>query len=540
MSEIASPELESRGQHTGRKLAGRYALSERLGEGATAEVYAASDAQLEVERAVKLLSGGGAVRERLRERLKAEAKGMARLEHPNILPVYDVGADGPLDFVVMKLARGGSLQDRLDRAGPLPPEQACGCIVQLLSALDAAHEAGIVHRDIKPQNILTDGTGQILLSDFGIALWQQKRATQTGVAMGSLPYMAPEQRLDASRVGPGADLFSVGATLYHLLTASNPVDLFASPEHSPRWEGVPHALRPFIRKATSYRVEDRFPSAAVMAQALLSAMPEVVSAIWEPGTDHSFGEASWHGATSTAVGLLLGEEPTPALIDSWIGSMEPPMTTIPPEVVDRSSPLLPIGGVGLLLVVGLAMLFAWPEPALEEVTEPVAAETVEPISEPPVEPAAVPVAVTESVPVAALEPEEEPVAVIKAPPVLPAPAVSAPEAPTLPAPDRVQPAIHGRWVGDINGIPKSVWIQASGGTIWSLWRSETGGDPAPTVSVGAFDPQSGRLTLQEQDGVERQGRYEFELTPDGDLQGRRWESASGRQFFTVVLQREVR
>ncbi|MFT5686876.1 MAG: serine/threonine protein kinase, partial [Myxococcota bacterium] len=362
MPESVSTEPASlAGRHTGRTLAGRYILSERLGEGATAEVYAAADQSLEVTRAVKLMSGGGAARERLRERLKAEAKGMARLEHPNILPIYDVGADGALDYVVMKLARGGSLQDRLDAEGPLPPELACGFVVQLLSALDAAHQAGIVHRDVKPQNILTNGSGQILLSDFGIALWHQKRATQTGMAMGSLPYMAPEQRLDASRVGPSADLYAVGATLYHLLTSANPVDLFASPDFSPRWDDVPTALRGFIRRSTSYEAVDRYPDASVMAQALLSAMPDVVEVIRETAPGAMPDDSSWRAATTTAVGLLLGEEPTAARVDTWVGSMEPPLTTfiVGPPIVVR--PMTAIGSVLLLLLVGLTTFFSWPE-----------------------------------------------------------------------------------------------------------------------------------------------------------------------------------
>ena len=127
------------GRFSGRQLAGRYTLSRRLGEGATAEVYAAEDNVLGVTRAIKLLSGGGMARKRLRSRLQSEARGMAALEHPNILPILDVGAEGPLDYVVMKLAQGGSPQDRLDTSGPIPADEACGFVIQRLSALDAAH-----------------------------------------------------------------------------------------------------------------------------------------------------------------------------------------------------------------------------------------------------------------------------------------------------------------------------------------------------------------------------------------------------------------
>lgn len=534
MSEHAST-ASLTGSHTGRVLAGRYALGERLGEGATAEVYAAVDQALEIQRAIKLLAGGGGTRQRLRDRLKAEAKGMARLDHPNILPIYDVGAEGVLDYVVMKLADGGSLQERLSSPEGLSPEEACGFVVQLLSALDAAHSAGIVHRDVKPQNILLDGSGHVLLSDFGIALWQQNRSTQTGMAMGSLPYMAPEQRLDASRVGPAADLYAAGATLYHLLTSANPVDLFASPDFSPRWEEVPLPLRPFIRRATSYEVADRFPDAAVMAQALLAAMPDVVSVLHEPAPSAVSEDRAWSVATTTAVGLLLGEEPTAIRVDSWVRSMAPPRTVPQPMQPADHHPGRTVAAILLLLVSGLSTFFAWPEllEAPPEQAERVADGGAEPLPQPEVPTAGAAPVIAAQEARAEATPVPTPVRVRPAPP----PASSIVKEPTLPLPDTIQPVIAGVWVGDVNTIPKVVTIQSSGGDIWSLWRSDTGGAQAPTVSVGDFDPTTGRLSLKEQDGVEQQGRYEFTLDKNGDLVGRRFMGSTGRSFHQVVLQR---
>lgn len=540
MPESASTAPSPRSsRHTGRVLAGRYALGERLGEGAAAEVYAAVDQTLEIPRAVKLLAGGGGARKRLRDRLKAEARGMAQLDHPNILPIYDVGAEGALDYVVMKLAAGGSLQDQLSSQEGLPPDRACGFVVQLLSALDAAHSAGIVHRDVKPQNILLDGGGHVLLSDFGIALWQQNRSTQTGMAMGSLPYMAPEQRLDASRVGPAADLYAAGATLYHLLTSANPVDLFASPDFSPRWEEVPLPLRPFIRRATSYEVSDRFPDAAVMAQALLAAMPDVVAVIRAPVPSAVSENSAWSAPTITAVGLLLGEEPTALRVDSWVRSMAPPPTMPLLMQPEGFHPSRTVAAILLLLVSGLSTFFAWPE--LLEVPPERAEVVAEGLLKPEVLSApeglleAVGV-ITEQDDAELLEPTPRPVSTRSAPPLAP----DIPAEISLPLPDTIQPVIAGIWVGDVNTIPKVVKIQSSGGDIWSLWRSDTGGEQAPTVSVGDFDPSTGRLSLQEQDGVEQQGRYEFTLDKNGDLVGRRFMGSTGRSFHRVVLQRARR
>ncbi len=189
----------------------------------------------------------------------------------------------------------------------------------------------------------------------------------------------------------------------------------------------------------------------------------------------------------------------------------------------------------LLLGVGLATFFAWPE--LQEAAPAVAEAVLEaPLAEeaPAEEPA------QEEEAVAAVE---EPEVLVSAPPVAsrpaPPPAPVFTPAPSMPAPDSSQPTIAGTWVGNLNGIPKVVQIQSSGGEIISLWRSDTGGDPAPTLSAGKFDPSTGRLTLQEQDGVEQQGRYEFVLDEKtGELKGKRFAGATGRNVFTVILRRE--
>ncbi|MFN7143773.1 MAG: serine/threonine-protein kinase [Myxococcota bacterium] len=273
-------------------LAGRYRLGDVIGTGGTATVYRARDLALGVERAVKVLRVDSLGADAQRARLRSEARAMARVTHLNILRVYDVGTDGDQDFVVMELAAGGSLQDRLDEHGPLSPVVASRYALQVLAALAAAHDAGVIHRDVKPQNVLLDSQGVAMLADFGIALLAdgfESRHTRVGVAMGSMTYMPPEQRLDARGVGAGADIYACGATLYALLTGASPVDLFLAAPGSVRWEDVPEPLRPVIQRATRLIPEERWGSAREMASALLEAMAQVP----EDPLGHPADDQSW-------------------------------------------------------------------------------------------------------------------------------------------------------------------------------------------------------------------------------------------------------
>jgi serine/threonine-protein kinase len=200
---------------------------------------------------------------------------MVRLDHPHVLRVFELGIDQGRSFVVMELA-DTSLQDRLDWDGPLPPSEVVSIGIQLLSALSAAHAAGVIHRDIKPHNLLLCG-GRVVLADFGIASITEDLGvqTRTGMMMGSLAYMPPEQRLDARSAGPRSDIYAVGSTLYALLTGGNPVDLFAAPPSSPRWLGIPPPLLTVLQRACAYEPSDRYPDAAAMAAALKEVAPQV-------------------------------------------------------------------------------------------------------------------------------------------------------------------------------------------------------------------------------------------------------------------------
>lgn len=213
----------------GSLLAGRYRVISRLGVGGSAEVWEARDEQLDRGVALKFPHPHLVEDERTRRQLAAEAHAVGSLSHPGIVRVYDV-ADGPRPAVVMELVEGESLAGILRRRGPLPPREVARIGAQVGDALLHAHGRGVIHRDVKPGNILVDPAGDARLVDFGIARLLDEaavRLTQTGMVAGTLAYMAPEQ-LSGGQVTPRTDVYSLGAVLFHALTGHPPFDV-ASP-----------------------------------------------------------------------------------------------------------------------------------------------------------------------------------------------------------------------------------------------------------------------------------------------------------------------
>ena len=206
---------------TGEVLAGRYRLERELGRGGMATVFLATDERLSRRVALKRMHpGGGAGRA---ERFRREAELAASLRHPNVLEIHDYGEDathGP--FLVCEWVRGEDLRAFAGRLAPVPPEAAVVLAWELARALAAAHTRGIVHRDVKPDNVLVAEGGPLKLADFGLAaLEDQERLTSTGAVTGSLSYMAPE-RLDTGAFSPASDVYAVGVTLFELLTGTTP------------------------------------------------------------------------------------------------------------------------------------------------------------------------------------------------------------------------------------------------------------------------------------------------------------------------------
>jgi len=199
-----------------RVLAGRYRLLSVLGRGGMGQVWLAEDEVLGRRVAVKEIRFPSGLpadeREVQRERTLREARLTARLSHPGIITVYDVVSEDGSPYIVMELITAPSLAAAIDMEGSLPPERVAQIGLRLLDALDIAHAEGIVHRDVKPSNVLLDGD-RVVLSDFGIATSASDATlTTTGMVVGSPTYMSPE-RLRSEGIGPGGDLWSLGATL---------------------------------------------------------------------------------------------------------------------------------------------------------------------------------------------------------------------------------------------------------------------------------------------------------------------------------------
>ncbi len=307
--------------------AGRYQLLGLLGSGGMASVHRAYDSRLDVERAIKVLAPRLAGNPAQRERFVNEARTMAKLHHPNVVTVHDVDVDDGRAYLVMEILPGGSLVDRVTAGGPLAPRLAVDVVAGLLEGLEVAHDAGVVHRDIKPHNVLLDAKGVPKLTDFGIArvTTADRSMTRTGAVMGTLAYMAPEQRLSSKDVDARADIYAVGCTLYALISGREPFDLHATELHDQTFAGIEPLLADVIKRATRARPDDRFGTAAQMREALVGLRPRLPEA--PPGADRlvtSLGASSSGEVVRAAHGLA----PTPASeIGTGSGSTGPGAAT---------------------------------------------------------------------------------------------------------------------------------------------------------------------------------------------------------------------
>jgi len=207
----------------GELIADRYELEELVGTGGMSSVYRAHDRLLERDVALKVLHQQFTDDTDYVERFRREARSVAQLSHPNIVTVIDRGEQDDRQYIVFEYVAGENLKSLVEREGPLPEEKAVRLTLQIARALGFAHEHGLVHRDVKPQNVLLNGDGQAKVTDFGIArsLDVKGGLTQTGTVMGTSDYIAPEQAR-GSRVDAQSDIYSLGAVLYELLTGEVP------------------------------------------------------------------------------------------------------------------------------------------------------------------------------------------------------------------------------------------------------------------------------------------------------------------------------
>ena len=262
------------------KTLGHYKILSEIGRGGMAIVYRGEQSSLGRAVAVKVLSGELAHDPDFRQRFQREAYAVAQLVHPNILPVYDFGEDQATGAVyfVMQFVDGGTLAQRMSQA--IPPEEGAHIAAQIARALDMAHSRGIIHRDVKPANVLMTREGHPLLSDFGIAkIAAETKLTRTGTNMGTPIYMSPEQA-QGRPVDHRADIYALGVMLYEILAgvppfeADTPVTLLhlhATKEPPPlreRAARVPRGLERIVMQALAKDPEDRFATAGEMADAL--------------------------------------------------------------------------------------------------------------------------------------------------------------------------------------------------------------------------------------------------------------------------------
>ena len=268
----------------GEMLAGRYCLVELVGEGGMAHVYRAIDQNTGHDVAIKIMKRELSQDADYVSRFQREAEAASKMTHHNIVNLLDVGMDGNDRYLVMEYVQGTTLKQLIQEKGHLPPATAVQICVRILSALQHAHERGIVHRDIKPQNILVADDGHIKVADFGIArIANSKTLTRDDSVMGTVYYYSPEQAT-GQKVGATSDLYSTGIVLYEMLTGrvpfngENPVAIAMQHLHTPPTPieqlvpDVPPAICHVCMRAMAKDPRNRYQSAREMAAELTMAL----------------------------------------------------------------------------------------------------------------------------------------------------------------------------------------------------------------------------------------------------------------------------
>jgi serine/threonine protein kinase len=250
-------------------LADRYELQQLVGSGGMGEVWVAFDHTLLRPVAVKLLRTDASPSEQMLEQALAEGRAVARLHHPHIVQVYDVGADDGTPYLVMELVQGETLVERLRRTGPMPMQPAAALVDKICDALAEAHAQGILHCDVKPSNILLAPGDVPKLTDFGVARWGASAGGLSAGAIGGTDdFMAPEQR--DGHAEARSDLWSLAATAYQALSGQSPRAI--------RADALPAPVRSVLMRALESQLEDRYPTVrdfqAALAAAVRRATPE--------------------------------------------------------------------------------------------------------------------------------------------------------------------------------------------------------------------------------------------------------------------------
>jgi eukaryotic-like serine/threonine-protein kinase len=277
----------------GQVLADRYELEELVGAGGMSSVFRAHDRLLDRKVALKILHQEYTDDDEYVERFRREARTAASLSHPNIVTVIDRGEHEGRQFIVFEYVDGDNLKEMIERRGPAPVETALELAIQVARGLSFAHQAGLVHRDVKPQNVLLNGDGQAKVTDFGIArsLDVQRGMTQTGTVLGTSDYIAPEQA-QGQHVDEHTDVYSLGVVLYELLTTETPffgenfvaVAMRHINEPAPsvlaKRRDVPPRVDAAIQRAMAKDPADRFPTMADFCRELEACLAELRTGLY--------------------------------------------------------------------------------------------------------------------------------------------------------------------------------------------------------------------------------------------------------------------
>ena len=278
--EHAPTELAPQTLSPGMRLSDRFEIKRHLGSGGMGDVFEAHDDVLNERVAVKVLSGLSVLDPEALQRFRREATAARRITHPNVVRLHDIGEDRGQSFISMEYVKGKSLGERIAAQGQLSFQEAADLCRQVCAALEAAHQVEVVHRDLKPDNILVDDSGRYRVIDFGVAkLPYLEGMTATGVIVGTPEYMAPEQ-IRGRPVDARSDLYALGAILYHALTGSPPYSGDSAiavgfahcndpiPALRARRQDASDAWQTFITQALATEPAERFGSASAMATAV--------------------------------------------------------------------------------------------------------------------------------------------------------------------------------------------------------------------------------------------------------------------------------
>jgi len=322
---------------------GEYLLLDKLGEGGMGQVYKALHRRMDRTVALKTLSPKTLNSPDALRRFHHEVRAAARLSHPNIVTAHDASEHAGVHYLVMEYVDGESLAELVHRHGPLPVAQAVECMLQAARGLQYAHDQGVVHRDIKPGNLLVDRQGTVKILDMGLARFEEQvgpydptasdRLTQSGHAMGTWDYMAPEQAEDAHRADHRADIYSLGCTLYRLLTGRPPyhrestVQTLMAHREAPipslraARDDVPADLDKVFRRMVAKDPKDRYQSMTQVIEALRACQAGLLS-----GSEAEV-ESSSSGQFRSFVGKLqVGQLPASS-VERTFASHEPPEVT---------------------------------------------------------------------------------------------------------------------------------------------------------------------------------------------------------------------